>query len=42
MNDDEFQVVELAFRALWDSINGAGSWEQNPWVWALMFKRVKQ
>lgn len=25
---------------LWDSINGAGAWETNPWVWAIDFKRT--
>lgn len=25
------------YAKLWDSINGAGSWESNPWVWKLTF-----
>jgi len=28
------------FERLWASINGSESWDANPWVWALTFKRV--
>ena len=32
---------QRVFSRLWAKINGAESWESNPWVWALTFKRVK-
>lgn len=38
-NDVDAAVIDYA--SLWDRIHGAGSWDANPFVWVVEFKRVE-
>lgn len=33
-------TAKECFKGLWENINGEDSWDQNPWVWVIEFKRV--
>lgn len=36
-----FGDARSSYRSLWDEINGQGSWDANPWVWVVEFKRLE-
>jgi hypothetical protein len=38
--ESKASTVRQLFSGLWESINGPGSWDLNPWVWVVQFKRV--
>ena len=37
---DEAVTPSDYFPTLWESLYGKGSWNSNPWVWVIQFKRV--
>jgi hypothetical protein len=36
------QTAKARFADLWESINGPGSWDANPWVVAVTFERINE
>lgn len=39
---DEMLTAKQLFKILWESINGPGSWDLNPWLWVLEYNRKEE
>lgn len=38
---DPIAIVRAHWAALWCAVNGRASWDANPWVWAITFRRLE-
>jgi hypothetical protein len=38
----KYAPVRQLFSELWTEINGANSWNENPWVWVIQFRKIEE
>ena len=41
INNGFGRAAHQSYRSLWQSIHGPDSWAENPWVWAVEFRRLE-
>lgn len=41
VDTEPLPTARVAFQYLWHAINGAESWDANPWVWRVEFRRME-
>lgn len=39
--NEVYPTAAASFKAIWGAINGPASWGENPWVFAITFRRIK-
>jgi hypothetical protein len=40
--ETDWMTAKYGFELLWESINGLGSWDKNPWVWVVEFEQTEK
>lgn len=40
--EEDFYSARTCFHSLWKSINGPESWQSNPWVWVVSFRKIEK